>query len=156
MYECKRCGYTCDRLCNLKKHFSRKVECESKYSSESISSLLTELNGNEKKTKIYQCDNCGKEYSSRSGLFMHKKKNVCKVTDDINKLTETVQQLMIKNKELDSLTARQNTPQINNGVINNIQINLNNYGEESLQHLSLDFLNDCVKRLNIGMKNLMK
>jgi hypothetical protein len=41
-------------------------------------------------------------------------------------------------------------------VFNNIQINLNNYGEESLQHLSIEFLNDCMKRLNTGMKNLVK
>jgi hypothetical protein len=159
MYECTRCGYTCDKLCNLKKHLNRKTECEPKYSSESTPCLLAKLNSNDQKSKMYKCDECGKEYSSRSGLFVHKKKNACKITD-IHKLTETVEHLLQKNKDLESkiaALAHNQQPQINNsGVINNIQINMNNFGEENLQHLSCEFLNDCMKRLNTGMKNLVK
>lgn len=172
MYECKRCGYSSDRLCNLKKHLNKKNECEPKYSNDTVASLLANLYGHDKKEKHFNCDDCGKEYASRSGLFFHKKKNNCKSSEkptpsepniDINKLLhELLQKHLELESKIDALTNQQhstvqmNNNGVNNGVINNIQINLNNYGEENLQHLSDEFLNDCVKRLNTGVKNLVK
>ena len=42
-------------------------------------------------------------------------------------------------------------------VINNtININLNNFGKESLEHISDEFLDKCIKKLNKGMVDLLE
>jgi hypothetical protein len=50
-----------------------------------------------------------------------------------------------------------NGTNIMGNVINNtININLNNFGKESLEHISDEFLDKCIKKLNKGMVDLLE
>jgi hypothetical protein len=60
----------------------------------------------------------------------------------------------------DLVSSKNNSTIMNNNnnttITNNIQINLKNYGNEDISHMTKDFLDDCCVRLNEGMKNLVE
>ena len=161
---CLRCGYCTLQLCNLKKHLHRKTPCEAILSDCTIESILNSLPGTSHKEKIYKCSKCNKEFMSRSGFFQHKKKfhnEVHKYENELNLIKEKYEILEKRQHELENIiqtkSLETNIITTNNHNQNiNINININNFGQEDISHLSKDFLDDCVKRLNTGMRNLMK
>lgn len=163
---CVRCGYSTTQLCNLKKHLHRKTPCNAVLSDDSIESILESLPSTSNKEKMYKCEGCEKEFSSRSGLFEHKKKKHSEsktYTDELTLMKQKYEELEKRQKELEAIIQTQsignnNIITTNNNTQNNqnINININNFGQEDISHLTKDFLDDCVKRLNTGMKNLMK
>ena len=174
-FSCKRCGYKTPLLCNLKKHLTRKFTCDPLLCDDSVQTLLNALPNVSNKEKSFCCDECDKQFTSRSGLFSHKKKQhsaeinngitnqivVRNYVDELEMMKEKYERLENRQKELETIiqTRMGNTiatigSNNNNNSIQNIIIN--NFGSENTSHLSKDFLDDCMKKLNTGMKNLMK
>ena len=121
-YICRRCGYTTPFLFNFKKHLKRKTLCSSTVADVSLEEDKEKyLNIVKPRNTQYECD-CGKEYASREGLYLHKKK--CKA-----KQSQKNDYALLK-QEIDELKAKLLTVvSINNGTVkntqNNIQINVN-------------------------------
>ena len=69
-YYCKSCDYKCYKKYNWDAHL-----ITSKHSKTTNSNILATENGKNGKNEVnYCCENCGKEYNDRSGLWRHKKK----------------------------------------------------------------------------------
>lgn len=88
-HTCQRCGYhTCD-IRNFRRHLLRKNVCLPKSADVEITTLQEQFIP-EKKEKTLLC-NCGKAYSSRSGLFLHKRQ--------CTQPAEPTQDVLVTNKE---------------------------------------------------------
>lgn len=124
--QCPRCHYSTNIKGNLKAHFLRKVPCKSIYCDTPVDILLR--NKFPVKRNNFVCKDCGKEYSSRQGLYVHLQGLKCKNKDtDIRIL---LHQLVNEIQELKT------QPRVTNN--NNIQVNttIANFGHENIEHIS--------------------
>ena len=141
---CRKCHYD-DHLISLK-HVRRNNQAT--FSNTKIGVF-----------KKYCCENCGKEYAERTGLWRHKKK--CNISDSdsnfseeyktnnntINGLTEQlVIELVKQNKELLEI--------VKNGTHNNNSVNTTNNTHTNSHNKAFNlqfFLNEtCKEAMNIG------
>ena len=71
MYECVRCGHVFKLKTDLKRHYNRKKMCKTlnqDYSKDEMMNILD---------KSFQCQNCGKIFTSKYTLNNHKKNRIC-------------------------------------------------------------------------------
>ena len=169
-YVCESCQYRCSNLFNFNKHCAARKHIE-----------LTKLTDTTKELNTYHiCCHCDKKYTSRVGLWKHKKN--CKTPEKENisivLLDETEQQpplhniimelleqnkefkqtimdqsnkMMVQSDKMLELAQNQNTT-INNKNITNNQFNLNVF----LQQTCKDAINmsDFIDSLEINTKSL--
>lgn len=74
-YKCERCGYSSEDITNFRRHLTRKSVCEVKFENVDIN-ILRERHLAPKKDKSLSCSICNKQFASRSGLHVHKKRCV--------------------------------------------------------------------------------
>ena len=71
-FYCANCDYTTSRKYNYDKHLRSKRHLEKAFPN--VSKAFPKSSKNEQKNiKVYMCEYCNKEYSTRSGLWKHKK-----------------------------------------------------------------------------------
>jgi hypothetical protein len=70
LFCCTFCDYKCSKKFNLDRHLlsSKHVQVTKGYNGDTL------MSKNEQNEEKYTCQNCCKEYSSRNGLWRHKKK----------------------------------------------------------------------------------
>ena len=124
-YTCSKCEYFTDRKSNLDNHF--KSFCHNKKFDENLIKYKLNTSNN--------CETCGKEYKSKSGLWKHKKKcteqQTCQMINNHNInmsntqiTTELVIELIKDNKDMKKIIMEQHKT-INN-LVKNV-IDSNNY-----------------------------
>lgn len=165
-FTCKRCGYTTDFKCNLKKHLNKKKICISEDPNAPSSKEILEELCPVKDTPKFICT-CGKEYSQKSSLYRHNKN--CDKYQKYQTLVKTVKELrqdikMLKrqNKKIDNnanasyniMNVTNNNNNSNNTINNTIVVN--NFGEEDISHLSPRFLENCLYLMSHGFKDLTR
>ncbi len=102
-YYCEKCDYTCCKIYNWKKH-----NFTSKHLQETNGNILETKSG-KKGQNGYSicCDNCNKEFKTRSGLWKHTKICICddnKIENNVlDKKDELIDYLMKENKEIKEL-----------------------------------------------------
>jgi hypothetical protein len=157
VYECIICDYKCCKKFNYRRHI-----LSAKHIKATINSNLATKNEqneqNEQKTP-YCCNNCGKDYQDRTGLWRHKK--ICglpqnnyddKITSNVTQITpELVLSVLKQNSELTTLVAEQNKTIMElakNGTVQNINMqNVNNNNKTFNLNV---FLNEtCKDAMNI-------
>ncbi len=160
---CERCNdkFTCKR--NLIGHLSRQKDCTpSNENALSRQELLTKIT-----TKIindinFPCKYCNEKFNKKSTMYKHASKCKAKTTEQQNKskLTDNDITLLKEQLKKEILEEIRNNPQtvINNNTTNNITINanINNFGQESTQHLTEDFLSYCLLNPKKGMSKLIE
>lgn len=138
---CKTCDYNTSVNSNYKKHLLSKKHIGS--------TIINVLN--------YMCNNCGHHYSTKSGLWKHRKTCVCKMLLNVIKKDDQVKDfLMEQNKQLiEQLTEQNNKLMEQNNKLMQPQIsctnNSNTIINNSHNKFSLNvFLNEqCKDALNI-------
>lgn len=165
-FTCPRCNKTLSSKQNLLKHLIKKRVCEP-YSIESnidTHSLIKELQ--EENNKNVKCEHCNKQFSSIYNLKRHQKES-CRInhisiikdkTKNIEEYKTRIEHLEERIKILEYKNCNTN---INSGIIsgntqNNINIQIHNFGQEDISHLSETFLSDCLLNCNGGVTNLIK
>ena len=136
IYECKICDYVTSKKCNLDKH---------------LSTLKHKKRENDNKSsKNFLCENCGKKYKFSSGLSRHKLKcgtQICNESD----IDKKFNMLMNQNQELrEQLIELSNKP-TNSTIINNkmtINLFLNQVCSGAIN------LSDFINKLNISHGDL--
>lgn len=164
---CERCSEVFASKYNLLKHFGRKFICtpiDIEHDID-IKILINKIKLQKPKT-IYDCQVCNKSFATKQSLKRH-----CTKCKDNNIDVTYFKEKTDMEKELDECKAKiksledklnTNIIQNNNNTNNNIQINKNvqivlqNFGNENLNHLTNQFLDTCLLGLNTGMKNLLK
>ena len=98
-YTCEPCDYKCSSLKDYNKHLSTRKH-------KKMTIVDTNDDNNSKKSPNHKCENCGKQYAHRQGLFVHKKK--CKQNDfsNIEKLINT--NTPINDRDIIELLIKQN------------------------------------------------
>lgn len=157
-YQCERCHYDTKYLSALKNHLSRKKPCAPLFATNSCEELLKAHEKQNKHSASYKCTFCHKSFGTRQGKYNHqlicmkKLENQDETCQEIvDKIKESVLKTLIKDKK-QSLTIINNTT-INN-TENNIQINA--FGKENLEHITKSFLDQCVKRRDKGLLELVQ
>jgi len=69
-YYCEKCHYSCCK----KYDWNRHILTSKHLKATNINILATKKEQKEQKVRIYSCENCGKEYNDRTGLWRHKQK----------------------------------------------------------------------------------
>lgn len=151
-FSCKRCGYECEAKYLLKRHLQRKNPCRVLHQDLSPQQLLDELSDDPKKT--LKCKYCKSTFTLSSNLYRHRKKCQKTNTLEIDLLKETVSNLQ---KQINSLQ-QSSTSTVHNTKIDNINniFILNNFGNESYDHITNDFLKHCICNSLNGVKSLIE
>jgi hypothetical protein len=140
-FYCKKCDYKCCKKYNWEKHLMT-----AKHQMETFGDNLVAKSGT---IEEYQCENCNKYYSSRNGLWKHKKNcNQNNSTFEINGISdkELIIMLMKKNDEMQSMMMEV----IKNGVGNNSHNTTHTNSHNKAFNLNF-FLNEtCKDAMNIG------
>jgi len=142
-FYCEKCDYTCCKVYNWKKHIDT-----AKHLQETNGNILETESGKKGQKEKICCENCDKEFKTRSGLWKHKKN----CNEDI-KNNEHPQNNENDDKELIMMLVKQNTEMleiIKNGThnTNNSHNNTNNSHNKTF-NLQF-FLNEtCKDAMNI-------
>jgi hypothetical protein len=146
VFECPRCGYECNARYLLIKHFNRKKACPTIRSTETIPELL--IKWQKPSDGQYKCTHCEKMFNDSSNKRKHEK--VCKScktrNNDIDELKATVSSIQQQLTSFPNVTINQQ----------NIHITLNNFGNETYDHLSAEFIRNCILNQVSGVKALIE
>ena len=164
--QCDRCSNTFSNMTNLRRHFNNKKVCKPILKDIPIEELIEKY---KVKKGIYKCENCGKEYKSKSGKYKHKKKclinpaiieknkidklenELDNIKEDKEKLQKQVEELLLEKTQIQEQLKSNHIGVINNdnsqNTVNNINIVINNFGEENIEYLLKDenFIKKCIE-----------
>jgi hypothetical protein len=156
---CEFCDFKCSKKCDYARHCStRKHKMFTTFTQKLVTSTHDDFKNEKRK---YHCG-CGKQFSYRQSLSVHKKKcNVLNGLENIDKgqplTTELVMQLIQQNQKLQEMIfdlAKEGKSVTNNNTTNNNnnQFNLNFFLNEQCK----DALNlmEFVESLNVQLKDL--
>jgi hypothetical protein len=140
-YVCESCDYKCSKKYSWDRHLLTLKHQES-----------TNVNilGQKGQLKAYACENCGKEYSERTGLWRHKKK--CEYTEksELDK-DELIITLLKQNAELIKGQQDMIVKLSENGINNNANHSYNTTNSHNKAFNLNFFLNEtCKEAMNIG------
>ena len=131
---CKRCGLEFNDKRNLVQHLKRKREC---MAIESDISLLEQLEELQKREGI-KCEKCECIYKNKESLRKHNCK-IIKYESEINMLKCELEKAKKKSSKIKN---------INNGTINNVNININSFGKENISYIT-----ENIKKTLLGIIN---
>jgi hypothetical protein len=143
IFVCDLCNYKCSKKFNYDRHLlSAKHKNQQKMSK----------NEENEQKPLYCCENCGKEYNDRTGLWRHKKKDNCVnniVTDNDDKNNKLIEYLMKENKEMKEFILEI----VKNGSHNTTNNTTNNTNHTNSHNKAFNlnfFLNEtCKNAMNI-------
>jgi hypothetical protein len=103
-FVCNICDFTCCKKGDWNRHIMRQKHIN-----------LTLSNACCDKKNIYTCNICDKQYSSRNGLWNHKKKCIEVINEETNEIPsnqditpELIMSVLLQNKELNKMLIEQN------------------------------------------------
>ena len=157
-YYCEKCDYTCSKVYNWKKHIET-----SKHTQETNGIILETQSGTKWQNDTMCCENCNKEFKTRSGLWKHKKlcnndiiQNIeTSKTNEIHELKEIMKYLMKENSEMKNMimdvikTGTHNTTHTNS---HNKTFNLNFFLNETCKN-ALN-INEFVSSIKVSLDDL--
>jgi hypothetical protein len=150
-YYCIVCDYTCCKKYNWEKHLSTNKHINATNGNNSATK-----NGIKMAIKPYCCENCGKEYNDRTGLWRHNKNGICTanknstiIENPDDKTNKLIEYLMKENKEIKEMILEI----VKNGTINNSHNNTTNNTNTNSHNKAFNlnlFLNEtCKNAMNI-------
>lgn len=169
-YKCERCGHPTSTKSNLLQHLRKKTPCianNSQRSREVIINELLEPIVDNNSDKNFKCDYCNKRLSSAPGKSQHKK--ICPKRPELlmETMIKNLQEELNKNKNdiidlreqlmKNNTTTIMNTNHIHNQHNNNnINIIVNNFGNETTPMFTPEFLNHCLLNPSKGLTSLIE
>jgi hypothetical protein len=150
IYYCEKCDYNCFKKYNWNKHLTT-----SKHIKATNDNNLATEKWQKMANRVFCCENCGKEYKDRTGLWRHKK--VCIKNDEktvsnstsSNKNDKLIDFLMKENKEIKEMILEI----VKNGITNNNNSHNTNNTHTNSHNKSFNlnfFLNEtCKNAMNI-------
>jgi hypothetical protein len=165
MYTCKRCGYETSYKCAILTHLRRKKPCLCTKSDISPEQLISEITSDGKE-RSHGCNNCDKVYTTRQALSVHKKKCMASTinsrtdNEEIEHLKKQMVLLECKLKEVEQRTVTNTTNNNTMNQQNNINIHVGrdtlcSFGKESMNHITPEFLKQCLLQTYDGVKSFV-
>lgn len=147
-YTCPRCGYNTSTLWNYKTHLQRKRLCPAKVRDLTHNELMDDYTENILNRK-YVCEYCKTQFDTSKSKYQHKlrcknkteEQQISLLANEIEKIKENLEHY--KRSDVNNTNTIVNG-NVNNGTVNNnITINVNDFGQERLDHLPKEFLTSC-------------
>jgi hypothetical protein len=157
VYKCPRCGHVTDKLSNYKAHITKKFTCKDKNNcGKTPEEILNNLDSNNLNICEYKCCGCLEKFNTIQIISSHK--TTCRSYELFMKLQVTEER--IKEKEERIKEKEERIKELENQLLQfqnaNININLNNFGEEDTSHISDEFLNNCLIKLSTGIPSIVE
>lgn len=181
---CFRCGKKFNRDDNFKRHLKNIKKCQVNYLDIEPDEIIknyeiyeeiykTECNNeNDRIKKIYKCESCNNEFKHKSSFYRHKKNN-CEenrkgleikiLKNKVENLVEDMKNLKENNES--NTNNIQNNPhaKIHNNIQNNINIEnvnitiqINDYGNETINNISKSEWTEILRFKNAALSRLVK
>lgn len=151
---CLRCGYETCMKSNLMNHLKRKNVC--KPSSQNVDIAPGELMSQLQKKGDFRCHSCSKSYINEASFKRHQIHcNTQHNTTSLNELQSMKGLIQELKQEIAALRSNHITSHTTHNTTNTINLSFNNFGNESIDHLTPSFLTECILSLNGGLKNLI-
>jgi hypothetical protein len=145
MFECKRCGYSSTKKCNIIRHLQSIKGCEPLLTNKDASCLLKEFMS---RKKTYTCETCTASFSSSTSKASHTKVCDGEKTNEIKELIKTINDLK---KEVGRLQSQQQQSGIsiqgnnNTTIINNDnRIYINQFNKVETNYIENDIMKDLL------------
>lgn len=158
-YKCERCGHVSTTKGNLMQHLRKKTECPQRVSNISREELINRLTRVPTRTKTYECEHCHSKFSTPQGRSQHKKicskhpnKELARRVDEMEEIIKNLQQELAKKETIQT----NHIETMNNTNTFNININVNNFGQENTSYLTPEFLTYCVMNPKKGISSLIE
>jgi hypothetical protein len=155
---CERCGHESTTKGNLILHLKKKNVCPATDSKRTREDIIVSLTRVSNKAKVHGCNYCELMFSTSQGKHQHMK--VCpkhpenELRTKVNKMEKIIAELQT---ELQSQRNNMHTTNnIQNQQNNNINIIINNFGNESTPTFSPEFLNHCLLNPSKGLASLIE
>jgi hypothetical protein len=141
-FYCEKCDYKCSKKYNWEKHL-----LTAKHSQ--VTDLVAESGKKLQEDQQKSCENCGKQYISRNGLWKHKLKCVKQETNEFTD-KELMLTILKENSELKTmiLDVCKTMASSNNNIINNS--NNNNNNNNKTFNIQVYLNEDCKDALNLS------
>ena len=124
LYRCDYCDYKCCRKYNLDRHLSSSKHYKVTKGDENVSKVSKNKQHDNMLSK-FLCNICNKEYTSRNGLWKHKKTHHDQPNDDISD-KELIMMLIKENAEFKNMMMKMVDNGINNSTNNSTNNSINN------------------------------
>lgn len=156
-YKCERCGHVSTTKGNLLQHLKRKVECSAKVSNVARDVLISKLVRVSTKDKIYECEFCHNRFSTSQGISQHKKICPKHPNKELQRRIDEMEEIIKKLQTDLANTVQTNHVETQNNFNNiNINIQLNNFGQENTSYLTPEFLTYCIMNPKKGISSLIE
>ena len=145
VYTCPRCEYSTRDLHIMKRHLSRMTPCPPVHIDDEPGAILERLQKESRNTKKLACPYCDSAFSCRQSKYAHIKRFHSMDVQHTNHGSSWPpgSSMTIVN--------------VNNNVINqNNHIVINAFGRESLEHVTPAFIDQCVRRTDKGIVELIE
>jgi hypothetical protein len=169
-YSCARCQYACERASDMKKHLARKLPCPPIYDDAEPSDIAaTMFKTFSKDLQCAYCDKCFSSPSSRSNHVKLVHSAAAAETQEHDPVQPQLATLQAQMKLVQERLARLDDAktkstmhigqqQLAESITNNTQHNIviNAFGSEALEHITPEFIDQCVRRRNKGLVELIE
>jgi len=171
-HACKRCGYVAASCSILRRHLQRLRTCVATLHDIPQAALLAELAESKSQKRGVVCAACGKQFASCQSRWNHYK--ICKKKKDgsflplnekdkekpVNENQNLGSSFGLHDSGLDipAVNVTQQATTINNMIThtNHNTLIINDFGKESLEHITTPFLDRCVRRRDKGLVELIE
>jgi hypothetical protein len=157
-FACERCGQEATTKGNLIQHLRKKKACLVSKSAREREDIIASLTRMSEKNKQYACNHCSQRFSTPAGKSKHQK--VCTVQLEKEMVVRMANmEILIKELQQELQQYKQSGLTIGTNIENqqnNISIVMNNYGQESMTHLTHEFLNHCLLNPSKGLTSLIE
>lgn len=176
-YNCDRCGKDFKQKCHFHNHLKRKNICKPIQSDTTIQFMKEKYefikksphNSTQLSTQLHttphnstqnqnKCKYCDEIFSRSDSLARHmqkycnKSKNLMKENEELKKKIEKLEcdkTHIVNSNNTNSNNTNNTTNNItNNNTNNTINITLNDYGDEDVSHITMDFIQNLIEHMN--------
>lgn len=157
-FVCERCGHESTTKGNLIQHLKKKSICSTTNSKRTREEVIASLTRVSDKPKIHGCNYCDLMFSTPQGKHQHMK--TCpnhpsnELRTKVNKMEKIIEQLQTELKSQKNSVNTTTTNNIQNQQ--NINIILNNFGNETTPQFTPEFLNHCLLNPSKGLTSLIE
>ena len=168
-YVCPRCEYRTRDYYVMKRHLSRVNPCPPVHSDDEPQDILKQLQEAPRASKSMACPYCTGTFSCRQSKYAHIKRFHQEASKPVDVATETLQRMDAVEqsmRRLLELTTSSSSPAATStvvntvntvvNVVNNNHIVVNAFGRESLEHVTPAFIDQCVRRTDKGIVELIE
>jgi|688.fasta_scaffold252820_4 hypothetical protein len=139
---CQRCLKKFTTISNLKRHIKNKKKI-CKINGVNVSNKIM-LNQLEKKSE-YICNNCNKKFNYNKNYTKHKcQSSITNLSNTLHEQTKLLNNLLNNNEKIIEIV--NNTLNITNQ--NNINITINDFGNEDISHITNEFILNIISKMN--------